>query len=200
MPTIHRKSGVLHRRNQLNPLQILGSLVIDYFRWTQLTPMVLMWAFMLAMLFALFIVSNQEATWNLAGRLADLISTLPWIGPRFMEWMEAQAGDGAIDFNLGAIDFKAAILRAWAVVSAVFMAFAWLAGRLFGPFESWTLKRKLAWAALARIFHQGGPSFQKYVILSKACSLFSQNPPVTLCPIRFCATSGFTFRQILLES
>jgi hypothetical protein len=40
-------------------------------------------------------------------------------------------------------------LRAWAVISAVFMAFAWLAGRLFGPFEPWTLKRKLAWAALA---------------------------------------------------
>ena len=40
-------------------------------------------------------------------------------------------------------------MRAWAVVSAVFMAFAWLAGRLFGPFEPWTLKRKLAWTALA---------------------------------------------------
>lgn len=136
-------------RTQPNFLQIMGTLVIDYFRWSQLAPMILMWAAMLGMLFALLFISNQEATFTLVERMAQWVSNLPWIGPRFVEWIEAQSQDGAVDVNLGAIDFKAVVLRTWALVSAIFMAFAWLASRLLGPFKPWTLKRKLASAAMA---------------------------------------------------
>ena len=77
-----------------HPLQILGSLIIDYFRWSQLTPMILMWFGMLGLLFLLFFVNNQEATWAAADSTAEWIASLPLVGPWFVEWMDAQAADG----------------------------------------------------------------------------------------------------------
>jgi hypothetical protein len=101
------------------------------------------------MLFILFFVSHEEATWAMAGDLAEWIASLPWIGPRFLAFMESQAKDGVISPDLGAIDYKSAVLWVWGGISLIFMAVGWLAGLLFGPFKPWTLKRKLATAALA---------------------------------------------------
>jgi uncharacterized membrane protein YdcZ (DUF606 family) len=136
---------------QPNPLQLLAALVIDFFRWSQLTPMILLWAFMLAMLLALLVVGNQEATFDLIGWLGETIARLPWVGPKFVAWMEAkaQAQDGATEIHLGKMDLKSAVLTAWGVISAVFMFLAWIASHFFGPFKPWTLKRKMGWTAVA---------------------------------------------------
>ena len=134
-----------------NPLQIIAALLIDFFRWSQLTPMILMWAFMLGMLLALFFVNNQEATFTMAQRVTEWVSTLPVIGPRFVSWAESHSRDGVLDLNAGAIDFKSAVLKAWGIISFIFMALGWLAGRLFGPFKPWTLKRKLGVAVLSSL-------------------------------------------------
>lgn len=138
-------------KSQPNPLQMLAALVIDFFRWSQMTPMILMWALMLGMLFALFFVGNQEATWSIVQRGMEWVASLPVIGPKFVSWMESQSQDGAADLNLGTMDFKSAVLTAWAVISGVFMALGWLAGLVFGPFKPWTLKRKLGVITLASI-------------------------------------------------
>lgn len=127
---------------QPKPLQMLAALVIDFFRWSQLSPMILMWAFMLGMLVALFFVGNQDATWTLVERVIAWIASLPVIGPRLVAWMDAQAQDGVIHTKSSAIDFKSAVLTAWGFISLGFMAVAWIAGHFFGPFKPWTLKRK----------------------------------------------------------
>lgn len=134
---------------QPNVLRLLASLAIDYFRWSQLAPMILMWAFTLGMLLVMIIVSYEELTLSLFEGLTRWIANLPWVGPRFVDWMQAQSTEGAPDPGDGQLGLEAIVLRGWAVVSAVFMAFAWLASRLFGPFQPWTLQRKLKWAAWA---------------------------------------------------
>ena len=111
--------------------------------------MILMWAGMLGLLFALFFVGNQETTWTLLERLTAWLASLPFVGPRFVEWMEARAQDGAIDMDFGRINFESAVLTAWGFISAIFMGLAFIAGHFFGPFKPWTLKRKLGVAALA---------------------------------------------------
>lgn len=134
---------------EANPIQLLLSLAIDYLRWTQITPMILMWAMVLGMIFILFFVSHEDAAWSMVGALTKWIASLPWIGPKFVAFMELQAEDGVISPDIGAIDFKSAVLWVWGGISLIFMATAWVAGLFLGPFKPWTLKRKLGTAALA---------------------------------------------------
>ena len=135
-----------------HPLQLFGSLVIDYFRWSQLTPMILMWFGILGLLFLLFFVNNQEATWSAAGSTAEWIASLPLVGPWFVEWMDAKAKDGSLD----SIDLKSAALSAWAALSLVFMLIGWIAGFFFGPFKPWPLKRKIGLSAVASLLVTAG--------------------------------------------
>ena len=136
-------------KSEARPIQLLLLLVIDYLRWTQFTPMILMWAMVLGMFFILFFVSHDDAAWSMVGALTESIASLPWIGPKFLAFMESQAEDGAISPDLGAIDYKSAVLWVWSGISLMFMAIGWVVGLLFGPFKPWTLKRKLGTAALA---------------------------------------------------
>lgn len=135
-----------------HPLRIAGSLIIDYFRWSQLTPMILMWFGLLGILFLLFFVNNQEATWSATGSVAEWIASLPMVGPWFSDWMAAQAENG----SQGPIDLKSIALSAWALISLVFMVLGWIAGALFGPFKPWPLKRKLALSAVAGLLFTAG--------------------------------------------
>ena len=130
-----------------HPLQILGSLIIDYFRWSQLTPMILMWFGMLGLLLLLLFVNNQEATWSAADSTAEWIASLPLVGPWFVEWMDAQAKDGGMDI----VDLKSAALSTWAALSLVFMLIGWIAGFFFGPFKPWTLKLKIGLSGVASL-------------------------------------------------
>ena len=130
-----------------HPLQLLGALLIDYLRWSQLTPMILMWFGILGMLFLLFFVNNQEATWSAANTTAEWVASLPLVGPWFVELMDAQAQNDSLD----SIDLKSAALSAWAALSLVLMLIGWIAGFFFGPFTPWTLKRKIGLSAVASL-------------------------------------------------
>jgi hypothetical protein len=133
---------------RINPLKLAIGLVIEYFRWSQLTPMITFWAFGLLMLAALVFVNNQEASWTALESVLRFIAGLPLVGDAFVRWMESHAGeDGSID--LDGQDFKATALKAWGVLALAFMVLGLIAGRLFGPFAPWSLKRKLGVAALA---------------------------------------------------
>ena len=77
-------------KKEAKPIQLLLSLVIDYLRWTQFTPMILMWAIVLGMLFILFFVSHEHAVWSTVGGLTEWIASLPWNGPRFLAFMESR--------------------------------------------------------------------------------------------------------------
>ena len=135
-----------------HPLQLFGILVINYFRWSQLTPMILMWFSVLGLLFLLFFVNNQEATWSAAGSTAEWVAALPLVGPWFVEWMDAQAKDGSLD----RVDLKSAALTAWSALSLVFMLIGWIAGLFFGPFKPWTMKFKIGLSAIASLLLVAG--------------------------------------------
>lgn len=127
----------------------LLSLGIDYLRWTQLAPLILMWAMVLGLLLALAFVGHQEAAWSLADRLARWLASLPWVGSRFTAWLEAQAQDGTVSAHIGMEDLESVVLKAWAALSLGFMVLGWLTGWLLGPFRPWSLKRKMLLALLA---------------------------------------------------
>jgi len=137
--------------HELKPLQLIASALIDYFRWTQLTPMILMWFGLIGMLLALFFVTNQEVGVSMTESVLEWVASLPWIGPRFVQWMEAQQTGGTLDTK----SMKSTVLTAWALISVVFMLINWVASILFGPFKPWTLKIKLGLAALVSVLFAG---------------------------------------------
>lgn len=132
------------RTNLLKPIV---TLVIDYVRWTQLAPLVTVWAFALAMLAAMLVANYEDQTWDTLGAVFQWIAGLPLIGERFIAWMESLAGDDG-SINLGGDDLKAAALKAWGLLSLAFLALSLIVNWLFGPFKPWSLKRKLGIAAL----------------------------------------------------
>lgn len=128
-------------------LKLTATLVIDYLRWTQLAPLVMIWAFGIAMLLAMLVVNFEEQSWAALDSLFQWLAGLPLIGERFTAWLESMAGeDGAI--QLGGNDIKAAALKAWSVLSLAFMLLALAVNWAFGPFKPWSLKRKLGIAGL----------------------------------------------------
>ena len=159
------KAEVIIMEKQAHPLQFFGALVIDYFRWTQLTPMVLMWAIVVGLALLVGFVGYQDQIFNTADAVARWVAQLPGIGPRFTAWIEAKevqdaaaaaakAGEetvpaGTTGDGSDALDeLKLFVLKAWSVLSLVAMGISSLVNRLFGPFEPWTLKRKLRLVAL----------------------------------------------------
>lgn len=142
-------------RTLLNPIPVVASLVIDYFRWTQLTSMVALWLMALLIIAGMLFTSNQENVLDILIPVWLWLESLPWVGEPVSGHMEASAdGDGPI--SLDGKDLKAIALRAWAVISLAFMLLALIARWLFGPFNPWTLRRKLGLTALACVLLVAG--------------------------------------------
>jgi hypothetical protein len=137
-------------RNELHPIQLVGSLVIDYIRWSQLAPMITMWFFAMLMVFMLFFVNHQDETLDGMAAAAGWVAELPLVGPSFIEWMEKRETDEGV-LHFGGDDFKVAALKIWVLLSLVLMVIGWLARLLFGPFQPLTLKRKLGFAGLGSL-------------------------------------------------
>lgn len=131
-----------------NPLKLIVMLAIDYVRWTQLSPLVTIWAFGIAMLAAMLFVNYEEQSWDALGSLFQWIAGLPLIGDRFTAWMESLAGEDET-IKLSGNDLKAAVLKAWSLLSLAFMVLALAINWIFGPFRPWSLKRKLITAAVS---------------------------------------------------
>jgi len=130
-----------------NPLKLIVTLAIDYMRWTQLSPLVMLWAFGIGMLAAMLFVNYQEQSLDAIGSLFQWIAGLPLIGDRFTAWLESLAGEEET-IRLGGNDLKSAVLKAWSLLSLAFMVLALAINWIFGPFRPWSLKRKLGIAAL----------------------------------------------------
>lgn len=132
----------------LNPMIPVASLLIDYLRWTQLTPMVTMWLLALLMIVGMFFVSNQDTVLDILVSVVVWLESLPWVGEPVSTRMQVSAAEEG-GLSLGGEDLKTIALRAWAVISLLFMLLALIIGWLFGPFKPWTLRRKLGLIALA---------------------------------------------------
>jgi len=113
-------------------------------RWTQLTPMLMMWGAALVMLLALTFVNFQEQTFSVLETFVQWLTRLPIVGERITQLLADEGSD--IHMNTG--DLKSFVLRSWSIASLVFMLASMALSALFGPFKPWTLKRKLLFVFL----------------------------------------------------
>jgi len=116
--------------------------------------MITMWLFALLMLVGMFFVNNQETVLDILVPVWLWLESLPWVGESLTRLEASVAEDGP--GSHGGRDLTAIALRAWAVISLVFMLLALIADWLFGPFEPWTLRRKLGLIALTCVLLMAG--------------------------------------------
>jgi hypothetical protein len=120
-------------------LKSLLSLGLNYMRWTQLTPMLMMWGAGLAILLALTFVNFQEQTFSVIETIMQWLMQLPIVGDRITSLL----ADEGSEIHMNTSDFKSFVLRTWSITSLAFMLASMALAALFGPFKPWTLKRKL---------------------------------------------------------
>ena len=132
-------------QSQTYVLKLLLSLGLGYMRWTQLTPMLLMWGFALVMLLALTFVNFQEQTISALASLLEWLTQLPLVGARMASLLSGEST--GIHLNTG--DFESLVLSTWAVVSLALMLAGMVISWLFGPFRPWALRRKIVFAGSA---------------------------------------------------
>jgi len=132
-------------------LKMLLSLGLDYFRWTQLTPMILTWGFALLMLAMLIFVNFQQQVVNVLEYFVEGLMRIPLVGPYVTEFLS----DQETTVKLGTEDLKTFALRTWFVISLVFMLGSMLLSRWLGPFKVRSLKRKILYAAICSVLLLG---------------------------------------------
>jgi len=85
-----------------NLLKLTATLAIDYLRWTQLAPLITIWAFGLAMLAAMLFITFEEQSWDALGSLLEWIAGLePFNGPAG-NWMLTFGGLALVLFLVNA--------------------------------------------------------------------------------------------------
>jgi hypothetical protein len=144
-------------------LTVLG-LLVDYFRWTQLTPMILGWAVLLGALLLFAFVNFQAEGFTVLEALAKLWERYPWL-PR-IEDPGTTGEDGA--WHIDGENLRGPVLAAWGVISMVFWGMACLWQAVFGARAPWSLRRKLkvalgaaaaAWLAFVAIYLLSSETF-----------------------------------------
>jgi len=131
---------------------MLLSLGLDYFRWTQLTPMLLTWGFALLMLVMLIFVNFQQQVVNALEYFAHWLMQLPLVGVHVTELLSGQEQT----VNVGIDGLKSFALKAWLVLSLLFTLTAMVLSSWLGPFRVISLKRKLIFAASGCMLLLGG--------------------------------------------
>ena len=145
---------------QIHFLKSLLSLGLGYLRWTQLTPMVLMWGFGLLMLLALTFVNFQEQSLSLLGSFLEWLTRLPIIGEHVIQLLS----DKDTSTHMATNNIESFIFSAWAVLSLVFFLAGMVLSLLFGPFQPWTLKRKILLAGAGVVVLLAGLVVNYYVV------------------------------------
>jgi hypothetical protein len=144
--------------SQHHILRLLLSLGLGYLRWTQLTPMLLIWGFGLLMLLALIFVNFQEQTLSALEYFLEWFMQLPVVGERITLLLS----DESTATHMTATDLESFIFSAWAVLSLVFMLAGFVLSSLFGPFKPWTLKRKILIAGAGAVLLLAGMAVNYY--------------------------------------
>jgi len=139
-------------------LKLLLSLGLNYMRWTQLVPMLMMWGAALAMLLALTFVNFQEQTFSALETFVQWLMRLPIVGDRITPLLT----DEGSELHVNSGDFKSFVLRAWSVTSLVFMLASMAFSALFGPFKPWPLKRKFLFVSLGVVVLLAGFIFNYF--------------------------------------
>jgi hypothetical protein len=147
-------------QSQNDILKLLLSWGLGYIRWTQLTPMLLMWGFGLLMLLVLTFVNFQEQTIAALEAFLEWLMQLPVVGKHITPLLSEESTATHMTEN----DFKSFVLSAWAVLSLAFMLAGMVVSSLFGPFQPWTLKRKFLIAGAGVVLILAGMAVNYYAV------------------------------------
>ena len=128
-------------------LKSLLSLGLGYMRWTQLTPMVLLWGFGLIMLLLLTFVNFQEQAISVLEFILQWLIGLPWVGEHIQSLLSGED----VETYIKAHDLESLVFSSWAILSLVFMLASMVLSFFLGPFRPWPLRRKLQIAACATV-------------------------------------------------
>ena len=119
-------------------------LAIDYFRWTQLIPMLACWGLLLAVLLAMTLTSFE--TQGIAA-LEVVFAIIFGIGSYLPDAMLPRGPDGSIELSGGELLDLATWL--WLLISVVAMFVNWLIGERLRPRFLSTLAGRIKVAAVA---------------------------------------------------
>ena len=133
-------------------LKLLLALGLDYIRWTQLTPMLFAWGCALLALALLVFVNFQQQAFSAMEYLAQWLMNLPLAGGYFTTLLSAE--DTSVE--IGIDDLKSYALWGWFFLSLFFMLANMALSAWLGPFKPWTLKRKIALAAVGSLLILAG--------------------------------------------
>ena len=136
-------------------LKIVVSLALDYFRWTQFFPMIVAWFIGVGMLLIILVTNNEELVASNSESIRQWIMERPVVAETLTSTMGYVFSEEVVNKPFFEA-FKEVVLRVWALISVAMMVVAWLARWLFGPFKSWSLKRKLKVTAVNCMVLVGG--------------------------------------------
>lgn len=103
-------------------------LAIDYFRWTQLLPMLAAWGFLLLALFAIALTSFEDQATALLEAFFAAFGAVYRLLP---DSLTGVAEDGSL--RLSGDDLISALSWAWFVLSGIAMIVNWLVGERLRP-------------------------------------------------------------------
>lgn len=136
----------------------LGALIIklglDYIRWTQLTPVILVWGFMLIMLAGLGFVGVYEMARSNPDTIDALIERVEPLVERFIDPATEPAterDEESVSIQLTEDDIIPWILRAWGILALVGLLMSSIRTWIWGAPERWPLGRKFAVAGIASL-------------------------------------------------
>ena len=124
------------------------SWLIDYFRWSQMVPMIMVWIFVLFGLAGITLINFQEQTISGVEAVFGFWERQAWL-PRFDEaWLDpVTEEDGST--HIGGEDFRAMAFKLWAGLSLILLVLDLIRRWIFGPPAPPNLVRQLLIAGLA---------------------------------------------------
>ena len=118
----------------------LAIFLIDYFRWTQLVPMIFMWGFLLIMILAMSFINFEQQSMDLIDTLTNWLQQYPWLYNKLAAVFKSEA---VASGHYTEDDIIPWLLKGWAFLSLVFLLLGMLLRLLFGEFKALSLGRKL---------------------------------------------------------
>ncbi len=140
---------MLDKKDLIRIGKLLAGLALDYLRWTQLIPMILLWTFACAMIGALLLIGAHEAMLSDPDRFEELIEQAE---PVLTPIIDAVAP--VVSFLVARGDGLSAeqwVIRIWGWLALIGMLVSWLVATIIGPREPWPFRRKIAIAAVAAV-------------------------------------------------
>lgn len=124
----------------------LARLAVDYFKWSQLVPMIVAWGFLLFAVALLAMVNFQERSFTIVEALVGVWERFAWL-PRLDAAVVSEA-DGTLRLNDEG--FRSTVLGLWSGTAALLFMLGRVRSWIWGPPERPAgFPRRMTWVAAA---------------------------------------------------